>query len=455
MYKRHLVTIDLVCFGELLWDIYKDGEEKLGGAPFNVAALASLKGIRTLMITAVGNDDKGERLKAAASKKVRLCCETSEHKTGTVEVTVNEGIPSFVIADDVAYDYITFDETMERVCSAAKFLCFGTLAQRRPTSRETLKKIVGKTKAVKIYDFNYREGIGDWESIFAESVKMADILKVNEDELKQLKTLYKNEESDDDTFVKRLIHRHNLRYVFVTRGEKGASLYSEKTVLHRLASECHVVDTTGCGDAFTAGIVYSLINNFSDERMLDCAVELAGRVAEVKGAVPDDASILHCTCFGKVYEDVDFLKRVYEDLKEDLRCRRNFESQHVHYFFLFCAIIGIAIVSLFQTITNYEAYLKGSISIALFITMVTVFLILRVVYDHRQYALIGEIVQKIWRYYGMFTKGAYLEGECILPDGFLDYGKGKGYLYTCALLALTMVGMILFLSALVVIFPLK
>jgi fructokinase len=295
MYKRHLVTIDLVCFGELLWDIYEDEEkeeEKIGGAPFNVAALASLKGIRTLMITAVGNDDKGERLRAAASKKVRLHCQTNEHETGTVKVTLNEeGIPSFSIADKVAYDYITFNDTMARVCSAASLFCFGTLAQRHSTSRETLKRILGKTKAVKIYDFNYREGIGDWESIFAESVKVADILKVNEQELRRLKPLYESEEPDD-IFVKRLMQCHNLRYVFVTEGEKGASLYSNATVLHRPASKCHVVDTTGCGDAFTAGIVYSLIKKLDECRMLNYAIELAGRVAEVKGAVPEDAGIL-------------------------------------------------------------------------------------------------------------------------------------------------------------------
>jgi fructokinase len=291
-YKRHLVLPDLVCFGELLWDIYEDGEEKIGGAPFNVAALASLIGVRALMITAVGNDERGKRIQAAASKKIPLLCQTNDYETGTVKITHDEKKnPAFLIAEDVAYDHITFDSTMARMCSKAKFFCFGTLAQRHSDSRTTLRSILKSTQAVKLYDFNYREGIDNWESLFAESAEMTDILKMNEQELELIKTLYKSEESDDRV-ITRLMQHHNLQYVFVTRGEEGASLYSETTVLHRAAAEVEVVDTTGCGDAFTAGVVHSLVNKVDEERMLDYAVELAGKVAGIKGAVPEDADML-------------------------------------------------------------------------------------------------------------------------------------------------------------------
>jgi fructokinase len=291
-YRRHLVLPDLVCFGELLWDIYEDEEEKIGGAPFNVAALASLTGIRTLMITAVGNDERGKRIQAAAKKKISLLCQTNDYETGTVRVTRDEKKnPAFLIADNVAYDYITYDNAMARICSAAKFFCFGTLAQRHSVSRTTLRTILRSIDTVKIYDFNYREGIDNWESLFAESVEMADILKMNEQELELIKMVYKSEESDDRV-VTRLMQHHNLQYVFVTRGEEGASLYSETAVLHRAAFDPGVVDTTGCGDAFTAGVVYSLVNKVDEERMLDYAVELAGKVAGIKGAVPEDTDVL-------------------------------------------------------------------------------------------------------------------------------------------------------------------
>lgn len=287
--EENLVTSDLVCFGELLWDIYEDGEKKMGGAPFNVAAIASMKGIDTTMITAAGPDELGEEIRIEASKKVNLLCQTSEHKTGTVKVILEKGTPTFFIEKDAAYDYITFDDAIKDVCSGAKFFCFGTLAQRSNVSRETLKKILKVTNAVKIYDFNYRESINQWESIFKESIEQTDILKVNEAELELLKSLYK---VSDDTLVNTLIRQYRLQYIFVTRGDKGASLYSEKKVLHRAALKTDAKDTTGCGDAFTAGIVYSLSNNFDDERILECATKLAAKIAAVKGAVPENAEYL-------------------------------------------------------------------------------------------------------------------------------------------------------------------
>ena len=281
------MDFDLVCFGELLWDIYEDGEEKMGGAPFNVAAIASLQGVRTAMITAVGSDERGRSIRAAASKKVHLLCQTNEHKTGTVTVIRDKGgTPTFFIEENAAYDYIRFNNTIKNVCSGAKFLCFGTLVQRNSISRETLKKILKITNAVKIYDFNYRDDIDRWQSLWKESIEQTDILKVNEEELSLLKTLYRNE-GTDEVFVNTLIRKHGLHYVFVTRGGNGASLFSEKRTLHRGALKTEVVDTTGCGDAFTAGIVYSLLNNFDEEKTLAYAVRLAAKIAAVKGAVPD------------------------------------------------------------------------------------------------------------------------------------------------------------------------
>lgn len=263
----------------------------MGGAPFNVAAIASLKGVKATMITAVGKDERGKQICAAAQKMVNLHCQINEYKTGTVKVVINEKkIPTFVIDKDKAYDYIVFDDKIKNICSDAKFFCFGTLAQRNIMSRETLRKILEVTPAVTIYDFNYRDDINEWQSIFRESLNYTDILKVNEEELELLKTLFKCQ--SDEMFLNHVINHYNLKYVFVTRGDKGASLYSGKTVIHKNAIKVKVVDTTGCGDAFTAGIVYALLNHFDDEQVLECGVRVAAKIATVKGAVPEKEEVV-------------------------------------------------------------------------------------------------------------------------------------------------------------------
>ncbi len=48
----------VVCFGEILWDIFPSGT-KAGGAPFNVAYNLNKMGAEVKMISKVGNDTLG------------------------------------------------------------------------------------------------------------------------------------------------------------------------------------------------------------------------------------------------------------------------------------------------------------------------------------------------------------------------------------------------------------
>ena len=51
----------VICFGEVLWDIFPEGE-KIGGAPLNVALRLKALGISTAIVSKVGRDLLGERL---------------------------------------------------------------------------------------------------------------------------------------------------------------------------------------------------------------------------------------------------------------------------------------------------------------------------------------------------------------------------------------------------------
>jgi len=60
-------SIDILTFGEVLWDII-DGVSHLGGAPFNLAAHASLCGLNTAVISSMGADELGEKARARAEE---------------------------------------------------------------------------------------------------------------------------------------------------------------------------------------------------------------------------------------------------------------------------------------------------------------------------------------------------------------------------------------------------
>lgn len=279
---------ELVCFGEVLWDCYEN-ECHIGGAPFNVAAIAKAIDIDSVMITAVGKTKPGQELLHEINRiGVQTVCQVNNKPTGKVKVKLNRRRnPTFEIAKDSAYDYIQFDDELGEIVLRAKVFCFGTLAQRKKTSRETLRKLIQDTSATIVYDVNLRPCIKDWEKIFEESAKDADVIKVSDCELEQIRKFYKKSKEERD-LLQFLIEKFHLNAIFITRGEKGGSLFtSDGHFVHARMPRVKVVDTTGCGDAFTAAIVSGILNDFSDKNMLEYAVRLASKVATFKGAVPE------------------------------------------------------------------------------------------------------------------------------------------------------------------------
>ena len=98
-----------VIFGEVLFDRFPDGTSVLGGAPFNVAWHLKALGLGPLFVTRVGKDRLGGRILAAMEAwgmDTRGVQEDPDHPTGTVEVWVENGEPSYEIAMPSAWDLI-------------------------------------------------------------------------------------------------------------------------------------------------------------------------------------------------------------------------------------------------------------------------------------------------------------------------------------------------------------
>lgn len=77
-----------------------------------------------------------------------------------------------------------------------------------------------------------------------------------------------------------LVAKNNISYLFVKKGSRGAMVITQKNMYEYAPSEKkNSHDTTGCGDAFNAGIIDSLTKKVNDEWMLQEAVEMATKVA--------------------------------------------------------------------------------------------------------------------------------------------------------------------------------
>jgi fructokinase len=232
----------IVALGEVLWDLLPAGP-RAGGAPFNFAFHCHQLGHPAVIVSRVGDDDLGRRLRA----EVRHLGLTDEyiqtdpdHPTGTVQVSLDAaGQPAYTITERVAWDFIEWEPRLDSLAGTARAVCFGTLAQRAPESRSTIRRVVARGHGPAILDLNLRPPF-DGPDTIRESLDLADWLKLNADEAARLPTRFDPSAMD---------------LVCVTRGAAGCSVRTPTEVIDLPGIPVRVADTIGAGDAFTAALL--------------------------------------------------------------------------------------------------------------------------------------------------------------------------------------------------------
>lgn len=274
--------------GEVLWDQLPQGDV-LGGAPANVAYHAGQLGAESYIISAVGIDRLGDEIiRRLSDKGIHLAISRVAHPTGTVKVTLNEdGVPDFVITEDVAWDYIELSKESEDLAGKLDAVCFGSLAQRNVVSRNAIRKFLSQVpeNALRVFDINLRQHFYDSQLII-ESLKISNILKINEDELKIVANLF-GWDGNEEKLCRKLLDTYELDLVSYTCGINGSYLYTKEEKSFMITPVVQIKDTVGAGDAFTAGLINSLLNGRS---LLEChalAVDISAYVCENEGAMPD------------------------------------------------------------------------------------------------------------------------------------------------------------------------
>jgi len=177
----------VVGLGELLWDMFPEGNQ-LGGAPANFAYMTNLLGDTGVVASRIGDDDLG---RAAMQRLERLRLGTSSvqrdpiHPTGVVKVDVDPtGQPTFQIAQNVAWDFFEWTPAWRSLAESADAVCFGSLAQRSSQSRQTIRAFLNAVRpgSTRVFDVNLRQSFYSAQ-VLEESSQLADIIKVNHDEL--------------------------------------------------------------------------------------------------------------------------------------------------------------------------------------------------------------------------------------------------------------------------------
>lgn len=280
----------LIGIGELLWDILPDGK-KMGGAPANFIYHVTQMGCEGEVISAVGNDSEGKELIAVLNDrniKSDLIGIEAQYPTGSVTVSIDEsGNPSYIIHEDVAWDNIKINEKITNKVKQADAICFGTLAQRNNVSRNCIMDCLynANSKCLKIFDINLRQKFYSKE-IILKSLLMADVLKINEEELQIVAFLLKIKGLENEILDK-LADKFRLKFIALTKGAGSSILFSAIRKSCIDSPVIDVVDCIGAGDSFTAMLVSGLLKGLPIEEIHRKAVEFSAWVCTKSGATPD------------------------------------------------------------------------------------------------------------------------------------------------------------------------
>lgn len=275
-----------VIFGEVLFDHFPDQSVVLGGAPFNVAWHLQALGVPPLFISRVGNDEFGDRIRSAMQDwgmETSGLQTDSTHPTGTVQIEIENGEPSYEILSDQAYDFINADDLPSK--THGSLLYHGSLALRNQASRDALEEIRTKLDLPVFVDVNLRIPWWDKDTVSSQ-LESARWAKLNDEELRQLSPV-------DGPLVsqaKALQKASGLSLLIVTRGEKGALARTAEGRIYHIEPEAGIpiIDVVGAGDAFTSVILLGLLSGWDLDRSLRRAQSFASAVVGIRGATPED-----------------------------------------------------------------------------------------------------------------------------------------------------------------------
>ena len=238
----------IVGIGEILWDVFLEGL-RFGGAPANFACSAARLGgddVSVFMVSNVGRDDLGQRAVDSLQKHGAdvSCVSPVDRPTGQVNVELDhDGHASYTFAADTAWDHLAWSQELEDLAARAAAVCFGTLGQRSDPSRQTIRRFVSSTtpECLRICDINLRPPFYS-DSIILESLDLANVLKLNDDELPVVATACGISGSDRE-MIRQLASRFQLRIVALTRGARG--LFDIEAVLEVGEAKTVGIDVRG------------------------------------------------------------------------------------------------------------------------------------------------------------------------------------------------------------------
>ena len=278
---------NIVCFGEVLWDVFPT-HQKIGGAPLNVALRLKSFGNKVAVISSVGKDSDGEKLLDFIKENNVNCDEiqlSNKYKTSHVKVVLDDkGSASYTIEQPCAWDFIKLTESSKYLVKASDAFIYGSLVARTEVSRITLIELLKYSK-FKVLDVNLRSP--HYEISFLKELMLkSDFIKFNDEEIIEFCEYYDFKSDSLEAQIKFVTKATNTNTICVTLGNEGAILYLDELFYRSFGYKVIAKDTVGAGDSFLATLIDGLLNNNDPLDTINKACAIGGLVASKDGANP-------------------------------------------------------------------------------------------------------------------------------------------------------------------------
>ena len=304
---------ECLALGELLIDFTDAGfseagmklfEQNPGGAPANVLSAISRLGKKTAFVGKVGRDMHGLFLKKTLEDNgidtSGLLLDDAVFTTLAFVRLSETGEREFSFARKPGADTcLRSDELQEEAFEGLKIFHFGSLSLTDEPARQATYDAVRMAKeagALISYDPNYRASLWLSEETAREEMRkvlpLVDLMKFSDEEMQ----LLTGEEAPEKALE--AVKAAGVARPVLTLGSKGALLLAEDDFILVPAAKAEGVDTTGAGDAFWGGFLFSLLGAGVNREK--CAVlrddvfvkaaqvgnAAAGLCIEKRGAIP-------------------------------------------------------------------------------------------------------------------------------------------------------------------------
>ncbi len=297
-----------VGIGEILYDVFEDGTETLGGAPLNFAVhahqIAGQLGVgKGIIAGCINSDQRGHKILNSLHRlgmSNRYLGYDPCHPTGSVSVFIRNGEPGYQIEAGAAWDYMADMPVLQELAGQCDAVCFGSLAQRSPVSRETIRRFLHNAPhAIRLYDVNLRRNTVTGETGYSPEIvdyscHAATIIKANQSELFAILSLLGIACPKVATLdgIRRgmqvLLTNFPVQAIVVTRGA-GGTIFLGRNGEFDVSTSVTTGETShpvGAGDACSAGILFGIALGWDVHITMELANRMGADVAAHPSATP-------------------------------------------------------------------------------------------------------------------------------------------------------------------------